>query len=147
MEIILMHNVENLGRMGDTVSVKRGFARNYLIPKGLAVVSSEAHRKLVAAHLKQEAKREDQRLGEARVLAAKIGTLSCTLSVQADEENKLFGSVTARDIAAVLHSDHATIEHKQVLLEEPLKMLGEYDVEVKIYGDVRVIAKVNVVRS
>ncbi|MBK7046388.1 MAG: 50S ribosomal protein L9 [bacterium] len=147
MEIILMHNVENLGRMGDTVSVKRGFARNYLIPKGLAVVSSEAHRKLVAAHLKQEAKREDQRLGEARVLAAKIGTLSCTLAVQADEENKLFGSVTARDIAAVLHSDHATIEHKQVLLEEPLKMLGEYDVEVKIYGDVRVIAKVNVVRS
>lgn len=147
MEIILMHNVENLGRMGDTVSVKRGFARNYLIPKGLAVVSSEAHRKLVAAHLKQEAKREDQRLGEARVLAAKIGTLSCTLAVQADEENKLFGSVTARDIAAVLHSDHATFEHKQVLLEEPLKMLGEYDVEVKIYGDVRVIAKVNVVRS
>ncbi|MBK6733064.1 MAG: 50S ribosomal protein L9 [bacterium] len=147
MEIILMHNVENLDRMGDTVSVKRGFARNYLIPKGLAVVSSEAHRKLVAAHLKQEAKREDQRLGEARVLAAKIGTLSCTLAVQADEENKLFGSVTARDIAAVLHSDHATIEHKQVLLEEPLKMLGEYDVEVKIYGDVRVIAKVNVVRS
>ena len=147
MEIILMHNVENLGRMGDTVSVKRGFARNYLIPKGLAVVSSEAHRKLVAAHLKQEAKREDQRLGEARVLAAKVGTLSCTLAVQADEENKLFGSVTARDIAAVLHSDHATIEHKQVLLEEPLKMLGEYDVEVKIYGDVRVIAKVNVVRS
>jgi len=147
MEIILMHNVENLGRMGDTVSVKRGFARNYLIPKGLAVVSSEAHRKLVAAHLKQEAKREDQRLGEARVLAAKIGTLSCTLAVQADEENKLFGSVTARDIAAVLHIDHATIEHKQVLLEEPLKMLGEYDVEVKIYGDVRVIAKVNVVRS
>lgn len=147
MEIILMHNVENLGRMGETVSVARGYARNYLIPKGLAVVSSEAHRKLVAAHLKQEAKREDQRLGEARVLAAKIGTLSCTLAVQADEENKLFGSVTARDIAAVLHSDHATIEHKQVLLEEPLKMLGEYDVEVKIYGDVRVIAKVNVVRS
>lgn len=147
MEIILMHNVENLGHMGDTVSVKRGFARNYLIPKGLAVVSSEAHRKLVAAHLKQEAKREDQRVGEARVLAAKIGTLTCTLAVQADEENKLFGSVTARDIAGALHSAHASFDHKQVLLDEPIKLLGEYDVAVKIHGDVHVTAKVNVVKS
>ncbi|MBK8166531.1 MAG: 50S ribosomal protein L9 [bacterium] len=147
MEIILMHNVENLGRMGETVSVARGFARNYLIPKGLAVTSSEAHRKLVAAHLKQEAKREDARLGEARVLAARIGTLTCTLAVQADDENKLFGSVTARDIAGALHSEHASFDHKQVLLEEPIKLLGEHDVELKIYGDVRVTAKVNVVRS
>ena len=147
MEIILMHNVENLGHMGDTVSVKRGYARNFLIPKGLAVTASEAHRKMVAAHLKQEAKREDVRLNEARALAAKIGTLSCTLAVQADEENKLFGSVTARDIAGALHSDHASFDHKQVLLEEPIKLLGEYEVAVKIHGDVRVIAKVIVVRS
>jgi large subunit ribosomal protein L9 len=147
MEIILMHNVENLGHMGDTVSVKRGFARNYLIPRGLAVVSSEAHRKLVAAHLKQEAKREDHRLGEARALAARIGTLTCTLTVQADEEDKLFGSVTARDIAGALHSEHASFDHKQVLLEEPIKLLGEYDVAVKIHGDVNVTAKVTVVRS
>lgn len=147
MQIILMHNVENLGRMGETVSVARGYARNYLIPKGLAVTSSEAHRKLVAAHLKQEAKREDARLAEARVLAARIGTLSCTLAVQADDENKLFGSVTARDIAGALHSEHASFDHKQVLLEEPIKLLGEHDVELKIYGDVRVTAKVNVVRS
>jgi large subunit ribosomal protein L9 len=147
MQIILMHNVENLGRMGETVSVARGYARNYLIPKGLAVTSSEAHRKLVAAHLKQEAKREDARLAEARVLAARIGTLSCTLAVQADDENKLFGSVTARDIAGALQSEHASFDHKQVLLEEPIKLLGEHDVELKIYGDVRVTAKVNVVRS
>ncbi len=147
MEIILMNNVENLGHMGDTVSVKRGYARNYLIPKGLAVVSSEAHRKLVAAHLKQEAKREDHRLGEARALAAKIGTLTCTLAVQADEENKLFGSVTARDIAGALQSAHASFDHKQVLLEEPIKVLGDYEVPVKIHGDVHVTAKVAVVRS
>lgn len=147
MEIILMHNVENLGRMGETVSVARGYARNFLIPRGLAVTSSEAHRKLVAAHLKQEAKREDARLAEARALAAKIGTLTCTLAVQADEENKLFGSVTARDIAGALHSEHASFDHKQVLLEEPIKLLGEHDVEIKIHGDVRVTARVNVVRS
>lgn len=147
MQIILMHNVENLGRMGETVSVARGYARNYLIPKGLAVTSSEAHRKLVAAHLKQEAKREDARLVEARALAARIGTLSCTLAVQADDESKLFGSVTARDIAGALHSEHASFDYRQVLLEEPIKLLGEHDVELKIYGDVRVTAKVNVVRS
>jgi large subunit ribosomal protein L9 len=147
MEIILMHNVENLGHMGDTVSVKRGYARNFLIPRGLGVVSSEAHRKLVAAHLKQEAKREDHRLGEARTLAARIGALTCTLTVQADEENQLFGSVTARDIAGALHSEHASFDHKQVLLEEPIKLLGEYDVAVKIHGEVHVTAKVIVVRS
>lgn len=142
-----MHNVENLGRMGETVSVARGYARNYLIPKGLAVTSSEAHRKLVAAHLKQEAKREDARLADARALAAKIGTLSCTLAVQADDEDKLFGSVTARDIAGALHCELASFDHKQVLLDEPIKMLGTHDVELKVYGDVRVTAKVNVVRS
>lgn len=147
MEVILMRNVDNLGRMGETVSVARGFARNYLIPRGLAVTSSEAHRQLVAAHLKQEAKREDARLSEARALAARIGTLSCTFAVQADEESKLFGSVSARDIAAALPSEHMSFDHRQVLLEEPIKLLGEYDVEVKIYGDVRVTAKVSVVRS
>ena len=147
MEIILMHNVENLGRMGETVSVARGYARNYLIPKGLAVTSSEASRKLVAAHLKQEAKREDARLAEARALAARIGTLTCTLAVQADDEDKLFGSVTARDIAGALHSEHASFDHKQVLLDEPIKVLGDFDVEVKIHGDVRVTAKVTVVMS
>ncbi len=147
MEIILMSNVENLGRMGETVTVARGYARNYLIPQGLAVTSSEAHRRHVEAHLKQEAKREDQRLTEARALAARIGTLSCTLAVQADEENKLFGSVTARDIVAALHSEHASFDHKQVGLDEPIKLLGEYEVPLKIYADVHVTAKVNVVRS
>lgn len=147
MEIILMRNVENLGRMGETVTVARGYARNYLIPQGLAVTSSEAHRRHVEAHLKQEAKREDQRLADARALAARIGTLSCTLAVQADEENKLFGSVTARDIAAAVHSEHASFDHKQVVLDEPIKLLGEYEVPLKIYADVHVTAKVNVVRS
>ena len=85
MEVILMRNVDDLGRMGETVSVARGYARNYLIPKGLAVTVTEAHRTLVAAHLKEEAKREDERLQAARALAAKIGALSCTLEVQADE--------------------------------------------------------------
>jgi len=73
--------------------------------------------------------------------------LTCTLTVQADEENQLFGSVTARDIAGALHSEHASFDHKQVLLEEPIKLLGEYDVAVKIHGEVHVTAKVIVVRS
>lgn len=147
MEVILMRNVENLGRMGETVTVARGYARNYLIPQGMAVTSSEAHRRVVEAHLKQEAKAENERLAAAQVLAARIGTLSCTLAVQADEENQLFGSVTARDIAGALHCEHTSFDHKQVLLEEPIKLLGEYEVPLKIYADVRVTAKVNVVRS
>jgi len=147
MQVILMENVENLGEMGDTVTVARGFARNYLVPKGLAVLATEGHRKLVAEHMKLSAKREDLRKAGAEELAAKLGELSCTISVQADEEDKLFGSVTARDIAESLDSEHTSIEHKQVVLEEPIKQLGVYTVPVKLHSEVEVAAKVWVVKA
>ncbi len=147
MQVILMENVENLGEMGDTVTVARGFARNYLVPKGLAVLATEGHRKLVAEHMKLSAKREDLRKAGAEELAAKLGELSCTISVLADEEDKLFGSVTARDIAENLKSDHMTIEHKQVDLDEPIKQLGVYVVPVKLHSEVEVTAKVWVVKA
>jgi len=147
MEVILMESVEHLGAMGETVSVARGYARNYLVPKGLAVSATDAHRKVVAEHMKLATKRDDMRKSEAEVLAAKIGSLSCTITVQADEENKLFGSVTARDIAEKLESAHVKIEHKQIVLDEAIKELGEFTVPVKLYGDVTVTATVTVAKA
>lgn len=147
MEVILMESVDSLGEMGDTVSVNRGYARNYLIPKGLAVLATDGHRKLVAEHMKLSAKRDDLRKAAAEELAAKLGELSCTISVQADDEDKLFGSVTARDIADNLASEFTNIEHKMVVLDEAIKQLGVYSVPVKLHADVEVTAKVWVVKA
>ncbi len=147
MQVILMENVENLGEMGDTVNVARGYARNYLVPKGLAVLATDSHRKLVAEHMKLSAKRDDLRKAGAEELAAKLGELSCTITVQADEEDKLFGSVTARDIAESLESNHTNFEHQQIVLDDAIKQLGVYSVPVRLYTDVEVTAKVWVVKA
>jgi large subunit ribosomal protein L9 len=147
MDVILMQNVDNLGNMGDTVTVTRGYARNYLIPKGLAVLATEGHRKLVAEHMKLEAKRDDLRKASAEELAAKLGELSCTITVQAGEDDKLFGSVGPRDIAAALKTDAGEFDHKQIVLDEAIKQLGVYSVPVKLHSEVEVTAKVWVVKA
>ena len=147
MEVILMESVDTLGEMGETVNVARGFARNYLIPKGLAVLATDGHRKLVAEHMKLSAKREDLRKAGAEELAAKLGELSCTIGVQADEEDKLFGSVTARDIAESLESEYTNFDFKQIVLDEAIKQLGVYSVPVKLHSEVEVTAKVWVVKA
>ena len=146
MDVILMQSVENLGEMGDTVSVARGYARNYLVPKGLAVLATEGHRKLVVEHMKLEAKRDDLRKASAEELAAKLGELSCTITVQAGEDDKLFGSVGARDIADAL-KESGEFDHKQIVLDEAIKQLGVYSVPVKLHPEVEVTAKVWVVKA
>lgn len=147
MDVILMQSVENLGAMGETVTVARGYARNFLIPQGLAVEASEGSKKVVEEHMRLEAKRDGVRKAGAEALAAELGELSCTITVQADEEEKLFGSVTARDIAENLSTDGTTIEHRQVELEEPIKQLGVYTVDVRLHAAVAVPAKVWVVKA
>jgi large subunit ribosomal protein L9 len=147
MEVILMQSVDNLGQMGDTVSVARGFARNYLVPKGLAVLATEGHRKLVAEHMKLESKRDDLRKASAEEMAAKLGELSCTLTVQAGEDDKLFGSVGPREIADALKTDSNDFDHKQIVLDEAIKQLGVYSVPVKLHSEVEVTAKVWVVKA
>jgi len=147
MEVIMMQSVDNLGQMGDTVTVARGYARNYLIPQGLAVLATEGHRKLVAEHMKLEAKRDDLHKASAEELAAKLGELSCTIAVQAGEDEKLFGSVGPRDIAEALQSDLCDFDHKQIVLDEPIKQLGVYSVPVKLHSKVEVTAKVWVVKA
>ena len=147
MDLILMQDVENLGKMGDQVVVNKGYARNYLMPRGLAVVATEGHRKMVQERMRLAAKRDDLHRAQAEELAGKLGELSCTISVQAGEEDKLFGSVTTRDIAAALSSDALQLEHRQVQLDEPIKQLGVYTVPVRLHAEVEVPAKVWVVRE
>ena len=147
MDLILMKDVENLGKMGDEVSVAKGYARNFLIPRGLAVLATDGHRKMVQDQMRLETKRDELRKTSAEELAGKLGELSCTISVQAGEEDKLFGSVGPRDIAAALTTDEMEIDHKQVVLDEPIKQLGVYNVAVKLHAEVDVPAKVWVVRE
>ena len=147
MEVILMQSVDNLGEMGETVSVARGYARNFLIPKGLAVLATEGHRKLVAEHMKLEAKRDDLRKAGAEELAAKLGELSCTITVQAGDDDKLFGSVGPRDIAEALKAESKDFDHKQIVLDEAIKQLGVYSVPVKLHPEVEVTAKVWVIKA
>jgi len=147
MELILMEDVENLGKMGETVNVARGFARNYLVPKGLAVLATDGHRKLVEQHMKLESKRDSLRQAGAEELAAKLGELSCTISVQAGDDDKLFGSVTARDIANALEGGEVEFDHNMIVLDEAIKQLGVYSVPVKLHAQVEVMAKVWVVKQ
>ena len=147
MDVILMTSMDNLGQMGETVSVKRGYARNYLIPQGKAVVATPGNSKLVAQHIKLETKRDSLRKVGAEELAASLGEISCTLSVQAGDDEKLFGSVTARDIAEALKVENVEFDHKQIVLDEPIKQLGVYSVPVKLHAEVEVMAKVWVVKT
>ncbi len=147
MDVILMQDVEFLGEMGQSVSVARGYARNYLVPKGLAVLDTDGHRKMVESHMKLESKRDDLRKASAEELRNKLGELSCTITVQAGEDDKLFGSVNQRDIADALKSAELDFDHKQIVLEEAIKQLGVYSVPIKLHAEVEVLAKVWVVKA
>ena len=147
MKVILREDVDHLGKMGDLVEVRDGFARNYLLPKSKAfeatvhnVRALEHQKRVVADKIKKEKK-------DAEELATRISAFSVTIPVQAGEEDKLFGSVTSKDIADALSAQGLTVDRKQVQLEKPIKELGEFTVPVKVQHDVQAQIKVTVVRS
>ena len=132
MKVILREDVESLGKSGDLVEVKNGYGRNYLIPKKLAV---EATRKNVAQQDHQKRLITDlqkRKRGRAEELAEALSKHSCTILCQVGEMDKIFGAVTARDIADQLRRDGFDIDRRQIMMEEPLKQLGVYTVGVKL---------------
>ena len=147
MDVILLKDVENLGRMGNVVAVSRGYARNYLIPNGMAVLATAGQQRAVAQQVKTHESREDKRRTAAEQLAERLGELSCTISERAAEDEQLYGSVRARDIAAALAEQGIEVEARQVALEEPIERLGVYTVPIKLHPEVEVAAKIWVVRS
>jgi large subunit ribosomal protein L9 len=147
VEVILLNTVPSLGERGETVKVKPGYARNYLFPRKLALPVSEANRRVFKEEEKVLAKKDEQAKNGARDAASKLADVSCTIPVQVGEEDRLYGSVTANDIAKVLKDQGFDIDKKQVTLEEPIKQLGVYTIDVKLHREVTAPIKVWVVKE
>jgi large subunit ribosomal protein L9 len=147
MEVILREDVDNLGARGEVVKVAPGYARNFLLPKRLAVTATEANKKIVEqerqAHLRKEAKLK----GEAEDLGKLMSGVAVTISQKAGENDQLFGSVTSKDIADALAAKNYTIDRRKILLDEPIKQLGEFKVPVRLHKEVTVDVTVQVVKE
>ncbi len=147
MEVILRADIEKLGGRGQVVKVANGYARNYLLPKRLAVAASESNKKIVEqerqAHLRREAKLK----GEAEELGKLMTGVSVTIAHKAGEQDQLFGSVTAKDIAEALEKQNYTIDRKKIHLDEPIRQLGEFKVPVRLHRDVTAEITVQVVKE
>jgi large subunit ribosomal protein L9 len=145
MEVILREHVDNLGRRGDVVKVADGYARNYLLPRKLALLVTDANRRQIERERKIAEVREAEEKQEAETLAARLGTLELVFQRRVGENETLYGSVTAADIAESLGEKGFEVEKRRVALAEPLKQLGEFDVPVRIHRDVSAAVKVKVV--
>ena len=147
IELILTENVEGLGAEGDVVRVAEGYARNYLLPRKLAAPVTEAARRQLQARRKTREEQNTKELEKARALAAAVEQASCTLTVKTGEGGKLFGSVTAADIAATLKAQGLELDKHQIALAEPLRELGVFNVAVKVHPEVSATLKVWVVEE
>jgi large subunit ribosomal protein L9 len=147
MEIILRQAVENLGKTGDVVKVKAGYARNYLLPHGLAYEATPGNLKRIQQERDRLEAAENERRTAAQGLAEKIEQVSLTFSARVGEEGKLFGSVTAADIAAQLEAQGFHLEKRQIDLHEPIKALGVYRVPIRLHADVKPEVRVWVIKQ
>jgi large subunit ribosomal protein L9 len=147
MKVILKENIETLGKIGDIVKVAPGYARNYLIPKGLALEATTRNAKELEHAKRQMEYKRNKVLEQARHLADKIQSTTLNLVHNAGEGDKLFGSVTNMDLAESLKQQGLEIDRKIILLAEPIKHLGEYEVPVKVHPDVTASLKVVVSRA
>ena len=136
MEVILREDIDKLGNRGEVVKVANGYARNFLIPKRLAVAATDSNKKIVEqerqAHLRKEAKQQ----GEAQDLAKLLNGVSVTIAQKAGENDQLFGSVTSKDVADALAAKNFTIDRRKIQLDEPIKQLGEYKIPVRLHREV-----------
>jgi large subunit ribosomal protein L9 len=148
MEVILRQAVDNLGHPGDLVKVSPGFARNYLLPRGIAVEATEGNKRRIAQERARLEAAESSRRSSAEELAQKVEQVSLTFSARVGEEGRLFGSVTATDIAEQLSAQgFDMIEKRQIDLHEPIKALGVYRVPIRLHADVRPEIKVWVIKQ
>ena len=147
MKVILMTDVPALGHRGETREVANGYARNFLLPRKLAVPATPANLKNVEHLKRQRAKEEHRALEVARVAAGRIETLTLSVTARASEDGRLYGSVSQQDVVEFLERHQLPLEKRRVLLEEPIKALGEYKVPVRLHGDVTANLTVSVTRE
>jgi len=147
MEIILREDVDKLGARGQVVKVAAGYARNYLLPKQLAVAATESNKKIVEQERQAHLRREAKAVGEAQDLAKLLGGVTVTIAQKAGESDQLFGSVTAKDIAEALEKQNFTIDRRKIQLDEPIKQLGAHRVTLRLHREVPVEVTVQVVKE
>jgi large subunit ribosomal protein L9 len=145
MDVILREDVRSLGKAGEMVRVKPGYARNYLLPQGLAFEATEGNKKRIAAETKARGVRNQAERAEAEKLAATLGAVELTLAGKAGEEGKLFGSITAQDIADALAAKGHPVDRRRIELEHPIKTLGHHTVSVRVHPEVHAEVRVAVV--
>jgi large subunit ribosomal protein L9 len=147
MEVILLERVEKLGKIGDVVIVKNGFARNFLLPNKKALRSNAANLKLFEANKAKIVADNENKRGEAEAASVTIDGKSVTLIRQASNTGQLYGSVAVRDIVEALDADGSKIAKNQIVMPKPIKAIGIHDVRVQLHPEVAVTIKVNVARS
>lgn len=147
MEIILREDISNLGVRGDVVKVAAGYARNFLLPKKLAVPATDSNRKIVEQERQAHLRREAKQIGEAQELAKLVGAVTVTIARKAGENDQLFGSVTAADISDALTAQKYNVERRKISLDEPIRTLGEHKVTVRLHREVTAEITVNVTRE
>lgn len=147
MEVILREDIERLGTRGQVVKVAPGYARNFLLPKKLAVAATEANKKIVEQERQSHLRKEAKAKSEAQDLAKMMSGVSVTITQKAGENDQLFGSVTAKDIAEALERQNYNIERRKIQLDEAIKQLGEYQVPVRLHRDVTAEITVKVVKE
>ena len=145
VKVILREHVEHLGEPGEIVSVAPGYARNFLLPKGLAFTATPGNLKQLEHQRNAWSAREAQEVGEAEALAAKIGEVELSVRKKAGESGTLYGSVTSSEIAEMLAAKGVEVDRRRIVLEEPIKALGEYEIRVKIHRKVDGQLKLEVV--
>ncbi len=147
MEVILREDVEKLGSRGEVVKVASGYARNFLLPKRLAVAATESNKKIVEQERQGHLRKEAKVAADAAELGKMIGNVTVTISQKAGENDQLFGSVTSKDIAEALEKQGYAIERRKIALEEPIKTLGEFKVPLRLHKDVTAEVTVVVVKE
>ena len=147
MEIILREDVEKLGARGEVVRVAAGYARNFLLPQRLAVAATESNKKIVDQERQAWLKREAKAQNESEDLSKLLDAQTVTITQRAGENDQLFGSVTAKDLADALEAQGFTIDRRKILLEEPIRSLGDFTVPVRLHRAVTANLKVHVVRE
>ena len=145
IELLLIHNVEHLGKQGDVVEVKRGYASNYLLPQGLATVATEHHKRMVEKHRAKLEEIARERLAGLRSLLAELARTSVTIEANANDEGHLYGSVGAPEISRSLKQQDLMVSPDQIVLQGPLKEVGLYTVKVRLASEVEGDLKVWVV--
>ncbi|HEX6407821.1 MAG TPA: 50S ribosomal protein L9 [Gemmatimonadales bacterium] len=145
IEVILREDIKTLGRAGEMVRVKPGYARNYLLPQGLAYEATEGNRKRIAAETRVRAAKDQAERTEAERMAGTLSGLTLTLKGKAGEEGKLFGSVTSQDIAEALASQGYSFDRRRIELEHPIKTTGTHAVSLRLHPEVHAELRVSVV--